>query len=97
MDISEQLEQLLKEHAASLGKRLSLAGIKEYSLARMRHLAGIRSRGEPGFDIAMAQEIKNVAMMAAINITADADAMDAELLALLKGALTIGVTALKNV
>lgn len=95
MDIAEELEKLLKEHAASLGKLLSLAGIKDYALARMRHLA--RIRGEPGFDIAMTQEIKNVALKAAINITSDADAMDAELLALLKGALTIGVTALKNV
>lgn len=86
----DQLEKAAKE----LGVDLKRSGqeVAQYFDQRAAHLSTIM--GEPGIDEALAAERDSVLLFAAGRSVDVADAADAQLIGIVRGALAIAVTAL---
>lgn len=92
--MEQDLFDLLESAVAETGRELgdSLESIRTYAAEQMAQLAlGV---GQPGFQEAVQAARDNVALRAALDLTANADAADARIVGILQGALAIGARAL---
>ena len=94
MNLAQEFERSVRDTADRLGITLKEGSeeIQAYAAERMLHLSSIVD--EPGYSEALVAEGINVALMAAGEAVEAADAVDAELVGFVTGALALGARAL---
>lgn len=87
--IKDEIRTLLQGVVNETGRNLagSAEDVAQYAAERAQHLARIYD--QPGFDLALKAERDNVAMFAGIALVDQADAIDARILGIIEGALSI--------
>ena len=88
------VSQMLSE-AESMGLELvdNLDEVAAYAAERAEHLS--LAIGEPGFELALLAERDNLTLKATTDAVAHADALDARLLAVARGALALAARGLR--